>query len=189
MEFPDMLGIGGNLLNSRGNHMKRIHNSHDPDLNVTFKLDKIQSTANKPIGLWYGISDSGDVRDSDWIQWCISQGYEDDPNWIRPYYYEVLVKEELILKIGSKSELMEFRKKYEYIPRWFQDKIKESWIDLLKQVDWERVKQDYGGIEINPYIRFNIFRSNYEPMPTWYSAWDCSSVDVFGSLDSSELKD
>ena len=137
----------------------RIHISLEPELEIKFK-EKYDDL--KPKGLWYGI-------DNAWIDWCKSEEYLDTEIY---HKYEVLVNENNILRIGNQLELEEFEKKYGfYIPKFLEDFPHK---DIVRQINWEKVQKDYGGIEINPYRRLLV-------CSVWYSAWDCSSGCVWES--------
>jgi hypothetical protein len=108
----------------------------------------------KPSGLWYAVGSS-------WIDWCIGAEF----NGLGKYIYEIeLNKKANILLIDTKDKIFEFGNKYKntkYPYAKFNSTI----------IDWERVKEDYDGIEVSPY--FYDLRLAYDLL--WYYGWDVPS--------------
>lgn len=107
----------------------------------------------KPSGLW--LSDETDLG---WKQWCTNEDWNtsdlrhcsqfdcDTSRW---------------LCIGNLEQILEFTSKYKKHGSYHNP------------IDWGRVKQDYSGIIITPYLwraRMNLH---------WYYGWDCASACVW----------
>lgn len=103
----------------------------------------------KPNGLWYGIGTS-------WIDWVRSEM----PGMERDYVYLLEVDESKMKIIKNYEELVEFENEYrEYnLPG-----------TKLAYIDWRRVSEKYGGIEIAPYI-WKARNTHF-----WYYGWDVAS--------------
>ncbi len=108
----------------------------------------------KPVGLWYAMGSS-------WIEWCLGENF----NGIGKYVYEIQLDDRSnILFLDTKDKVLDFSKKYkktEYPYNQFGSVM----------IDWNRVKNEYDGIEINPY--FYSLRLSFNLI--WYYGWDIPS--------------
>lgn len=100
--------------------------------------------------VWYGIGSS-------WVDWVKSEM----PDWETDNVFKIDINESNILIIRNYGEIIEFDRKYG-VPYNFG-------YHKYTNIDWVRVANDYGGIEIAPYI--------YEARRTieWYYTWDIAS--------------
>ena len=115
-----------------------------------------QEVRFKPMGLWYGIGSS-------WIDWVRSEM----PAWESENVFKIGINESRIKIIRVYDELVEFDKEYG-VPFNFGYK-------KYTNIDWGKVANDYGGIEIVPYI--------YEARRKidWYYGWDVASGCIWGN--------
>lgn len=109
----------------------------------------------KPNGLWYSMG-------SEWDDWCEGNMPHQRE---RPYLYGVEVDLSRILLIDNAAKMREFHRKYSVFPRGVFDSI---------HISWEKVAEDYDGIEISPY--FWEFRMEFD----WYYTWDVASGCIWG---------
>jgi hypothetical protein len=169
------------------NGNRRYHNSTLAELSVIFngRLNEeqklMQESLGKPCGLWYAF-------DGSWLDWCLSES----PGWIRPYVYEVIVDESKTLRITTLEEFAAFEEEYYYVPPRFRN-IEEQFNKEYKlspilhnsgyfdnrsmfgSIDWLRVAERYGAVEINPYQWERRLNSR------WYYGWDCASGCVWST--------
>ena len=103
----------------------------------------------KPFGLWYAIG-------TGWIDWV----KDNMPEWEREYAFVLDIDESRLLKIDNYQDLQAFNEEYG---------IEGNYID------WDKVSQKYGGIEIAPYI----YQARYDML--WYYGWDVASGCVWAS--------
>ena len=142
--------------------MKRIHSSGSKNLIVhsvaQFGPRYDYKLATKPLGLWYGINNA-------WLDWCRAEM----PEWLKryKYHYHIDLDTSKILNLSTLEETLAFHQKYG---------VDHSKHFLPKHIDWQKVAQDYSGIEINPYkynMAFQHFEKHEEMM--WYYCWDMAS--------------
>jgi len=90
------------------------------------------------------------------------------PQWIKPNWFSLDLDMKGILVIQSVSDLLRFQKKY----RTFEPYI---------QINWESVKKDYRGIEIQNYYELKrFFNSSAGFMDyVWLYGWDINSGCVW----------
>ncbi len=109
---------------------------------------------HKPEGLWYSIGSS-------WLEWCIGEDF----GGMGKYVYEIeLNLKANILFLTTKKEVFSFSKKY----------VRKDWMYSRfssVHIEWERVREDYDGIEVNPYFRELRLSHNL----IWYYGWDVPS--------------
>lgn len=132
--------------------MRKIHNttSNSIDLSRTYGI----SRHTKPYGLWYSI-------ESEWRDWCESEM----PQWIKPNWFSVDLDMEKILVIQTQFELSSFQKKY------------KRFNSFCVEIDWEKVKKNYSGIEILNYHELKRFSrvSGGVCDFIWLYGWDINS--------------
>jgi len=107
--------------------------------NITFGY---QSVYENPVGIWLSTG-------SDWLKWSLMTNHS---KWLdNPYVYEItLKKKNKILFIKNVKELINFDKKY-------------CKYDYKTRIDWKKVKKDYDGLSINPYLGGKIWGINKDP--------------------------
>lgn len=101
----------------------------------------------KPRGLWYAIGTS-------WIDWVRNEM----PDWEGDYIYKLQLNSNNILFLKTYDDLVSFTQKYS----------DEQSLDTTN-INWERVSNEYSGIEINPYQS----KARYDIL--WYYGWDIAS--------------
>lgn len=97
----------------------------------------------KPFGLWYSIG-------TEWIDWVRMEM----PQWERDHAFVLDIDDSKLLKINTYEDLKLFNEEYG-VDNYY--------------VDWKKVSENYGGIEITPYI----YEARYEML--WYYPWDVAS--------------
>ena len=119
----------------------------------------------KPPGLWYGFRD-------EWLKWCMMEQFNDEKySW----FYSVDLSKVNMLFITSDDELGQFESRYG-CDGWTMNRLlknlpRESRID---DIDWNRVRRDYEGVEIVPYL----WKCRLSHL--WYYGWDVASGCVWG---------
>ena len=129
----------------------------------------------KPAGLWYAVG-------SEWIDWCQSEM----PEWIGDKYYRIEVTDK-VLKIDTEPKFMDFMKEFAEMepPYKFATMDHPMFINSLRRdtmINWEKVAQQYSGIEIAPY-RYDL---RLEHM--WYYGWDVASGCIWDKSGIKSLK-
>lgn len=140
----------------------RIIMSHEDDIKFRVTPNSAQEISVKPRGLWYGIG-------TEWVDWVRS--YDrliDDINyrWETDNVFKIDINESNILIIRNYGEILEFDKKYGVQYNVGYQKY--------TNIDWVRVANDYGGIEIAP----TIYKARREL--EWYYGWDIASGCIWG---------
>ena len=132
--------------------MSRTHHSYSPiEVVLPAQQDRrVRTVLGKPLGLWYSV-------DGSWEEWCA----DNMPKWIAgKIVYDVELGDERILALRTIDEILAFDA--EYARAVFG-------CDFLTFPEWQRVAEDYDGIEIAPYcweLRLDLH---------WYYSWDCAS--------------
>jgi len=151
-----------NLLSEVSDDIYEIIRSQYPNARITMEpraslnggkiiyspIDQPNKPMVKPFGLWYAIG-------TEWIDWV---RYE-RPDWERDHAFVLDVDESRLLKINNYNDLQRFNEEYG-IEGYY--------------IDWEKVSEKYGGIEIAPYI----YQARYEI--SWYYDWDVASGCIWG---------
>lgn len=128
----------------------------------------------KPKGIWYGIADS-------WIDWCLSESF----GGIHQYIYEIVVDKSRILTIDNISDFEKFEKEHlekpntNDMPEWLK-KVEEIYPN--KAMNYSKVAENFGGIEIAPYQ----WEKRLESM--WYYGWDCASGCIWSPNAIKDLR-
>ena len=97
---------------------------------------------------------------------------------MHPHCFELDIDMEGVLVLDSLTELVDFQNKY-------YKTIEDHFFGGL---DWRKVKEDYKGIEIQNYSKWEgriLSRSTDIMSSMWYSTWDVSSGCLW---DLSNLK-
>jgi hypothetical protein len=128
----------------RDNPEKRFIMSEEDIIN--FRDQNEQEVSDKPNGLWYAVG-------SEWIDWVRNEM----PEWETDNVFEIKINDDKILKISTYDDIFEFTKKYG----------RKDYGFLM--INWNKVSQDYSGIEIVPFIRPASRKLN------WYYTWDIAS--------------
>lgn len=106
---------------------------------------KEQEYGFKPKGIWYGIGTS-------WIDWVRTEM----PEWEDEHVFKLDVNESEMLMIHTLEDLYSFTNKY-------------GGSDGL--INWNLVADEYGGIEISPYM----WQARMDRRTWWYYPWDVAS--------------
>jgi hypothetical protein len=125
---------------------KRIHITDSLDI---YDCHYIQNKYDfKPNGLWYSIND-------EWYQW-ISYNM---PSKLKKYKFELEIDFSRIIVLKDSKTLKEFVDIYGF-----------NELNLVF-IDWEKVSEDYDGIEFSPYFKNNIL----DFKNIWYNTIDVES--------------
>lgn len=108
----------------------------------------------KPGGLWYSIGSS-------WVEWCVGEDF----GGIGKYVYKIELNSKAnIIFLPTPDDVFSFSEKYKRTGQMYDR------FDSI-HIDWQKVVNDYDGIEINPYL--HELRLTYNLI--WYYGWDVSS--------------
>jgi hypothetical protein len=129
----------------------------------------------KPKGLWV----SDDDCEDNWRAWCISEGFRLDR---LTYAHEIDIHSSAhLLILGNDPQLDDFTQLFSVPGKLSHD---------VGQIDWDRVKEQYDGLIISPYV----WSQRLELM--WYYSWDCASGCIWNpdivkikSVGKTEVKD
>jgi hypothetical protein len=119
------------------------------DTTINFREFNNQKIGYKPKGLWYGIGVS-------WIDWVRNEM----PDWEYDNIFKIDLNESNMLMIDTLEKLYSFNKEF---GAYFSQTL----------IDWKKVSNSYGGIEISPYMwpaRMEL---------DWYYGWDVASGCVW----------
>lgn len=178
----------------RGRKPRRLHMTNRKNLTLGRFTNYEQPVEHKPKGLWYGIGDS-------WIQWCMSESsgwlgthiyevildeskilkitniaefeafedaHHDQPPWkkeiraIKDAEFEQRMKDAGIEYTSAGPQLDPFDHFFGGRGLRFHD-----------YMNYGKVAEKYGGIEITPYLWEKRLNS------MWYYGWDCASGCVW----------
>ncbi len=120
------------------------------DTTINFREFNNQKIGNKPKGLWYGIGVS-------WIYWVRNEM----PDWEYDNIFKIDLNESNMLMIDTLEKLHSFHEEFG---------VKTH---VFTQIDWEKVSNSYGGIEISPYMWEARMKLD------WYYGWDVASGCVW----------
>ena len=111
--------------------MERLHYSKKPIQQLRTRTREL-TVDHKPTGLWYSV-------DGSWEDWC-----RDDAGWNLPrFVYRVRIVEDRILRLTKVCDLDDFHEEFH---------AAEAMSDYMWDwIDWHRVGEAWGGIEIAPY--------------------------------------
>jgi hypothetical protein len=124
----------------------RLIMSHEPEIN--FREKPNQELEFKPNGLWYGIGTA-------WIDYT----RDTFPHREQEHMFKIDVDESQMKIIRTLEDMEEFEKEYG---------VKQP-NSYYTYIDYVRVAQDYGGIEIAPYLGAAYGKH------LWYNSWDLAS--------------
>lgn len=161
----------------RGRKPRRLHMSRHKALSIKKFKEKEQKIEMKPTGLWYGLGDS-------WIDWCMNEV----SGWLSPYIYELVLDEDKVLKVSNIAEFEKLEQEYLGVPEHFkllQDMTTlgdPRMMSFFNQIDYPKIAETYGAIEIAPYI----WKKRLESI--WYYPWDCASGCIWNRSAIKELR-
>jgi len=145
----------------------RIHNTgrgkFKGEFDPTSKSYKQKEYHFKPNGLWYAFGDS-------WHDWCSME----QPEWCAGDNYEIifpLMKN--LLRISTPHQLLKFTEEYKGSLPGYSDQFPND----TSYINWQKVANNYDGIEINPYL----FSMRMDDRASWYYAWDVASGCVWNT--------
>ena len=140
---------------------KRITNTKNCKIDLReyeqMKLD------HKPRGLWYSLGDA-------WEIWCENANFPK-----HPHTFELNFDMEDILVIKTFQDLVKFQEKYYEVHETVGT-------FRMGKINWKRVKEDYAGIEIQNYSKFErdmLWDKFGLDSCLWYDMWDVSSGCVW----------
>jgi hypothetical protein len=144
----------------------RMHFTSEP-FELDFEKKYKQQRVFKPSGLWYSVEGSEDS----WSTWCMGEGFRMEN---LEFQYKIELDKSRILFIKTVEELDAFHSRFYYSRYTFVN------------VCWDRVAENYSGIEIAPYqwSRRLSLDGGYD----WYYGWDCASGCVWDLSAITEFK-
>lgn len=144
---------------SKDSHLTKIK-----DFTLQDNVYTNSSSSDKPKGLWYQINNS-------WEDWC----KYNMPQWLGEsnrgaYKVNLEIDKTNVLVINTLEKFDSFRdiycSKHPYRP-----------FDVESFINWERVAQQYDGIEITHYLYERRLYKNCE----WYYGWDIASGCIWNT--------
>jgi len=104
---------------------------------------------HNPLGLWIGCGDN-------WMKWIGKDiGYN---QWtLSSYIYNIIIND-TVLRISSVDEFKSFVHKY---------KKPDNQITIGNIIDWNKLKQNYNGLVICPYLGNDIFGKKADEIGIW----------------------
>jgi len=129
----------------------------DPSLVDVSKQDK--GGWEKPRGLWYGCG-------REWLDYCEDNVHGKGE---QEYVYALTLDFSKMIVVKDAQTIQSFHEKYKAPPAG-------TWGAAVYHIDWQKVAQDYSGIEICPY---NDFGRTH--LRAWYRNWDVASGCVWDS--------
>jgi hypothetical protein len=145
--------------------VERIHSTRRPLVKLHAKSQHPpgmrESGVGKPVGLWYGIGPA-------WVDWCT----DEMPAWIEPpmHHYRLTLDLTRVLRLRTADAIRQFGREYNAPPSWARGRITSTMF-----IDWPRVAQQWGGIEIAPYQ----WDCRLDDQTFWYYGWDVASGCVW----------
>jgi len=167
---------------------KQIEKLDTNSLNESWKAENKKSVYYNPVGLWLSHGPA-------WLEYVESNIKKPSPWNLFPYTYKIEVYDSVKL-ITSKDDLFKFIKTY---------KRKPADIKFYDVIDWAKVRKDWDGIIITPWLgdkiwhsgsnpadRFEIvggesahefindimgarWKNNFVLLSEWYRHWECAS--------------
>tara|TARA_Y100000389_G_C17408616_1_gene489536 strand:- start:649 stop:1170 length:522 start_codon:yes stop_codon:yes gene_type:complete len=131
---------------------------------IKFNRDYKQRICLKPSGLWYSCYDS-------WYNWMS----EEIPDMLFKYIHKLNIKNNVLTDIRNKNKnkllVIKTLKDFDLFTKNYKVKTYYKDKGIIKEfifIDWIKVSNDFGGIEICPYLnkRRNIL---------WYYGFDVAS--------------
>lgn len=140
---------------------------------LSFVRSYKQGDSLKPKGLWYSL-------DVEWLEWCLCEMR----HWVEEYSHEIEIDYSNILLIESQQGVIDFESKY-------GKNVGTTLVSGFSyfQIDWDKLSQDYSGIEIRNYhkLKRNISAGELSRR-IWLSGWDVSSGCIW-NLSCVSLKE
>jgi hypothetical protein len=111
------------------------------------------------------------------------------PHWLQPFIYEIIIDDDQIYKIKNVKEFEAFEKNYKSTLQNISALLglkSEYCGDILSShhIDYEKLSQEYGGIEIIPYL----WEKRLHMKSFWYYGWDVASGCVFNKNAVKEIR-
>lgn len=166
----------------------QMNNKSKLIINFDYKYKQLND-GMKPNGFWYSCYDS-------WFNWTHTQGM-----FIGKYIHKINIKNNAMTNIDNKNknkllviksieDFDKFNKKYGYIPNRYK-KIMNKFLKKEKEgklsnweiesgglhyylIRWDKVINDYGGIEICPWLKKRMYYF-------WYSSFDVASGCIWNT--------
>lgn len=138
---------------------KRIIISESPNLKFSEQLIGTQEVDYKPTGLWYAIGDA-------WVNYLKHNA----PQRAFKYMYEIKINTSSMCMIDTEAKVYHFTQKY--------TKARYG----IKMINWNRVSQDFTGIEFNPY--FWKLRREFQ----WYNPVDVPSGCIWNKSAINDIQ-
>lgn len=135
----------------------RIHLSRDPIIKLQRVMQESEPVT-KPNGLWYGFG-------REWIDFQRHEMKVVDGKYV---YFVNIVNPDKLLRLSTRKQMYSFLDKYYLKP----------------SINWKRVAEDWGGIEISPW-QGKLYYD--DARMSWYGGWDIASGCVW-EVDIISLK-
>jgi hypothetical protein len=144
----------------------RIHITHEP-LTAIHDVPQRPPTERagglgKPLGLWYAVGWA-------WVEWCRSEM----PEWAKGVRaYRLTLDRARLLCLVTEYDVLAFGREYGCDPYHMGGRLGTM------HIDWPRVAQRYGGVEVAPY-HWRLRYGTADDDCMWYYGWDCASGCVW----------
>ena len=163
---------------------KRNHMNNVKNLKLDFNRKYRQSSSSmKPSGFWYACYSS-------WYNWT-----QENDMFIGKYIHKINITPGSLRSLNTKDnngllvinnvdDLLLFDKRYKETIAWYYPFDKKR-----SRIDWKKVSQDYGGIEICPYLGDRLIKEGKWRRLEWYWSWDVASGCIWNTtiLKNTEL--
>lgn len=165
---------------------KRNTISDNKSINLNKKY--IQGKSPKPKGIWYSCFNN-------WYNWIVREM----PEWMRNYIHKIKINKNILTDITNKDknkllvikndeDFDAFNKNYKIdvsktLPFIESTPFPGAPKIIMDIIDWKKVAEDFGGIEICPFL---INKQNYY----WYFQWDVASGCIWNAstiIDETEI--
>ena len=142
--------------------MKNSHLTRQKDFKLQNRVYNCSHSSDKPRGLWYQINDS-------WEEWC----KYNMPQWLGTssrgsYKINIEIDKTNVLVINTLEEFDNFHNKYRALNTYYNKSV---------NINWERVSEEYDGIEITDYF----YDRRLENWCSWYYGWDVASGCIWNT--------
>ena len=141
---------------------KDSHLTREKEFKLENRIYKCSHSSDKPKGLWYQIDDS-------WEEWC----KYNMPQWLGTssrgaYKTNIEIDKTNVLVIKTLEDFDNFHNKYRALNIYY---------NKLVNINWERVSEEYDGIEISDYF----YERRLTGWCSWYYGWDLASGCIWNT--------
>lgn len=146
-------------------------NKIDKNKSINFTKKYVNTSQQvKPNGFWYSCYD-------DWYKWVVK---EDITDFLHKYIHKIIINKNVTTNIMNKDKnkllVIKNIKDFDLFNKIYGTKKVPRIIHGMNHqtINWKKVANDYGGIEICPFIRK---RQHY----VWYGSWDVASGCIWNT--------